>query len=70
MDAEAYRNAAEIREEYGMFPDAVFRKGRMEVLDKLLRTAQKRGFFFYKLDPIFEDNAQRNLTSELSALEE
>ena len=70
MDDEAYRNAAEIREEYRMFPDAVFRKGRMDFLDKLLRIAQKRGRFFYKLDSTFEDNLQRNLTSEFSPLEE
>jgi predicted metal-dependent HD superfamily phosphohydrolase len=59
-------NTAAIRSEYAHVPDEVFRKGRMQVLVKLL---EGPGVFYTEYGRSqWEDAAQDNLRAELAAL--
>jgi predicted metal-dependent HD superfamily phosphohydrolase len=70
MSRDTYAQyAANILQEYAAFPEDAFRKGRSEFLQALLRSAEERGRFFYKPDPIFEKNVEANVRWELGILQ-
>lgn len=58
--------AAAIRQEYAHVPDDLFRKGRAEVLRRLLATP--RLYRTALARDLWEDRARANMTAELSAL--
>jgi predicted metal-dependent HD superfamily phosphohydrolase len=62
-----FRYSHNIRKEYGQFPDAVYKAGRKQALERLLNKQQ----FFYtpQLKEVYEENSRENINKELSLLQ-
>lgn len=56
----------QIREEYIAYPDSIYRKGRKEVLGRMLQTEHiYKTYYFYRN---FEEKARANITKEIEII--
>jgi predicted metal-dependent HD superfamily phosphohydrolase len=62
-----FRYSHNIRKEYAQYPDAVYKTGRREALERLVNKSPL--FFIGELQQLFEETARNNINKELNLLQ-